>query len=44
VLKQNKDNAKNNNGKKANYDLRALPIKQGWSPRLSQSYPIAHSA
>jgi hypothetical protein len=29
VLKQNKDDAKENDGGKANYDLLAIPIKQG---------------
>jgi hypothetical protein len=29
VLEQNKDDAKENDGGKANYDLRAFPVKQG---------------
>jgi hypothetical protein len=38
VLKHNKDDAKENDGGKANYELLAIPIKQGFpSPLWRQS-------
>jgi hypothetical protein len=30
LLKQNEDDSKDSDGGKANYDLRAFPIKQGF--------------